>query len=919
MSLPAPVQFKYPWRGYQQRILDELSAHLANDHLHVVAPPGSGKTVLGLEVLCRLGQPALVLAPTLTIRDQWVERFCELFLADATRPVWLSTDLHQPAWLTISTYQALHAACAEPAADAADAGSTKASHTGQRARGPAALVQRLRAQKLGTLVLDEAHHLQNAWWRSLMQVKEQLAPTVVSLTATPPYDVSAVEWERYCDLNGPVDAEITVAELVAAGDLCPHQDYVCFSEPTGTEGQQLQQLHHLLQAEYEALRQDLALGAALASHPALQAPLSHLDWVYGQLPSFAASLILLHSQGQPLHPDQLAVLGVAPTQVPPLTPEWLEKAVQFYLFEDGFEVAHHAHRQALEKRLRQHELLQGKRLTLRFHPQLDQLLGTSLSKLHAIGQIVEFEQAALGPALRLVVLTDYIRREFMPATPTNELPLNRLGVLPVFELLRRQPVPGQRLGVLTGSVVVLPTAALPALQAAAPHQPPLPARPLPYDAAYSLLLPPANRQTEVVGLVTKLFEQGHITTLIGTKALLGEGWDAPCLNTLLLASFVGSFVQSNQMRGRAIRTDPARPAKASHIWHLACLDAYAASGGPDLELLQRRFRVFVGVTLPPRPPALAEGLARLGLPRRAGQLDRVPAPDVPTAEASAAAPPSAQTLNAPTFSHAADRPALVERWRTALKTGSQLVPQLHVRPTVNLPESLPRLRRMSLQRTLAYLLAELGAAVALFASETLTSLLRSLRPGHSWAELLLFLKIAAVTALVVFGRRLWRALRLYLTYRDIGRDVEPIARALLAALRQAGLVQGGADLETVVEPAPDGSVTCYLRGGSTHETSLFLRTLAEVLDPLDNPRYVLERQSTLWQLIAQRDYHAVPEVLGRTKKEAETYARFWRQYVGPCHLLYTRTLEGREQLLQVRGRTLAAALAPRAKPRSRWQ
>ncbi|RFP63353.1 restriction endonuclease subunit R, partial [Hymenobacter lapidiphilus] len=632
IPLPAPVQFKHPWRGYQQRILNELSAHLANDHLHVVAPPGSGKTVLGLEVLCRLNRPALVLAPTLTIRDQWVERFCELFLADAARPAWLSTDLHQPAWLTISTYQALHAACVEPAAEPAskvpattaeDGGDTTGKNkrkTDTKAkskaatRGTAALLRRLRAQQVGTLVLDEAHHLQNAWWRSLMQVKEALAPTVVGLTATPPYDVSAAEWERYCDLNGPVDAEITVAELVAAGDLCPHQDYVCFSEPTGTEGQQLRELFEVLQAEYAALSQDGVLGAALASHPALQAPLSHLDWVYGQLSSFAASLILLHAQGQPPHPDQLAVLGIEAPALPPLTPEWLEKAVAFYLFEEGFDEAHAPHRQALEKRLRQHGLIQGRRVALRFHPQLDQLLSTSLSKLHAIGQIAEFEQVALGNELRLVVLTDYIRRDFMPATATNELPLNQLGVLPIFELLRRHPVPGQRLGVLTGSVVIIPVAALPALHAAAPGLPPLPARPLPYDAAYALLLPPAGRQTELVGLITQLFEQGDITTLIGTKALLGEGWDAPCLNTLVLASFVGSFVQSNQMRGRAIRTNAARPAKASHIWHLACLAPQAPSGGPDLELLRRRFRAFVGVTLPPQAPALAEGLARLGIP-----------------------------------------------------------------------------------------------------------------------------------------------------------------------------------------------------------------------------------------------------------------------------------------------------------------
>ena len=32
------------------------------------------------------------------------------------------------------------------------------------------------------------------------------------------------------------------------------------------------------------------------------------------------------------------------------------------------------------------------------------------------------------------------------------------------------------------------------------------------------------------------------TPLVGTQALLGEGWDAPSVNTLVLASYVGSYM-----------------------------------------------------------------------------------------------------------------------------------------------------------------------------------------------------------------------------------------------------------------------------------------------------------------------------------------------------------------------------------------
>ena len=119
-----------------------------------------------------------------------------------------------------------------------------------------------------------------------------------------------------------------------------------------------------------------------------------------------------------------------------------------------------------------------------------------------------------------------------------------------------------------------------------------------------------HRAVEYVG---KLFEQGKIQILVGTKSLLGEGWDSPCINSLILASFVGSFVLSNQMRGRAIRIDKNDPGKAANIWHLVTVEpeylmkeklseriqAYMAKDDDtlvsyDYEVLQRRFDAFMG-------------------------------------------------------------------------------------------------------------------------------------------------------------------------------------------------------------------------------------------------------------------------------------------------------------------------------------
>ena len=66
-----------------------------------------------------------------------------------------------------------------------------------------------------------------------------------------------------------------------------------------------------------------------------------------------------------------------------------------------------------------------------------------------------------------------------------------------------------------------------------------------------------------------MFNDGLLTVMVGTQALLGEGWDAPSINSLILSSTVSSYMLSNQMRGRAIRIDKKCPDKISNIWHLA--------------------------------------------------------------------------------------------------------------------------------------------------------------------------------------------------------------------------------------------------------------------------------------------------------------------------------------------------------------
>jgi hypothetical protein len=57
-------------------------------------------------------------------------------------------------------------------------------------------------------------------WKTLFAVVESLSnPIIVPLTATPPYDVIQAEWQRYQELCGPIDVEISIPEKIKGSPL----------------------------------------------------------------------------------------------------------------------------------------------------------------------------------------------------------------------------------------------------------------------------------------------------------------------------------------------------------------------------------------------------------------------------------------------------------------------------------------------------------------------------------------------------------------------------------------------------------------------------------------------------------------------------------------------------------------------------
>jgi len=336
-SLSDMMAFRKDWRAYQFRLLNQLDRYLDNKRLHLVAAPGSGKTVLGLEVVRRINKPTLVLAPTITIRDQWVDRLVDLFLPPGVgRPACVSTELRRPAFLTVATYQALHSAYSgEPEVSSqTDENGLSKNHfetqsngddTNNTSKPHLAIPDFLAEANFRALVLDEAHHLRTEWWRTLTSFAEQLqSPTIVALTATPPYDVSPLEWQRYEELCGPVDAEVSVPELVQQGDLCPHQDFVFFSTPTEKEQKVISDFRASVSEFGSRLKSNRAFADAIFSHPWLTAPDQHTEEMLDDPEYLSSMVVYLHAIGREIPSSVITTLGLSHKRIPELNLEWLE-------------------------------------------------------------------------------------------------------------------------------------------------------------------------------------------------------------------------------------------------------------------------------------------------------------------------------------------------------------------------------------------------------------------------------------------------------------------------------------------------------------------------------------------------------------------------------------------------------------------
>ncbi|MBJ7330927.1 MAG: DEAD/DEAH box helicase family protein [Solirubrobacteraceae bacterium] len=903
--MPDRLRFTGTWRHYQELALDAFDRDVAagRTRTHIIAPPGSGKTVLGLEMIARLGQPAVVLAPTATIQAQWPRALQAFAHPDGTNAL---AGTEPGARITCLTYQAicrvddpddaLRALAAErwvaeravaTAAEPAAVATETATWTGEAARrrdreqtrilaglkravargehpeleladllaaGAQERIAALQAAGVRTVVLDECHHLSGLWGYLIRAVVAALGDVhLVGLTATPPDELTEDEHDLYDELLGPVDFFVPTPAVVKDGFLAPYQELAWLTEPLVSERAWL--------AEHDVRFAELVT----ALHDDTESPLSFPAWVIHRMrergredgdaeipwerfqrrrPALArAGVRFLASAGMSLPAG--APRGEAYARQPDLD-DWLvlleDYAMRRLAPDPSPEAA--SRYDAIAAALRELGFQLTRRGLRRGASEVDRLLTSSAAKPLALVEVLGAESDARGPDLRALVLCDSERAsrradDALAGVLDPGAGTAARAVAALADDLRTAPlrpllVSGRGLRCVTGDADAL----LAALAAAAPELTGWRAEPG-EDELMRLLADGAGwTSRRWVALATGLLHDGVTQAIVGTRGLLGEGWDAPTVNCLVDLTVATTGVSVRQMRGRSLRLDPERPEKIASNWDVVCVAPGLARGEADYRRFVRRH-------------------AHLLAPAEDGAIEAGPS-HVHPALGPFGPPPADEfaEINAACAGRAADHDAARERWAIGEPYEAVEVATAVVRP---------RRRAAGPERPAL-------TQAPRYAGAGWTNWSAGWRPAHA--------------------RSLF----------PVVPPLDLVARALADAYVALGELRPEAAASLDLEPRTTGHVRCALTAATPEEAGRFARALEQTLSPVEAPRYLVSRAvaipglgrvAAVGRALTGRPtldtvWHAVPDDLGSHKKRAEALHAAWTRWLGPSRLAFTQ-------------------------------
>lgn len=898
------ITFKGQLRPTQADVAKIAQEKLAEGkrRLHIVAPPGSGKTVLGLYLWAEhVRRPALVLSPNSAIQAQWAAR-TELF--DGVHVDAVSTDPKAPALLTSLTYQSLtmpgrnnddldnqalqlwqNRLIEQGQAENPDEAevwledlqrhnndyyqqrlATFRKQVREQFTGSGEVLQtlhqssletlqKLRKQNIGLIILDECHHLLGHWGRVLADAHDLLEqPVVLGLTATPP-DRSGKkphDLQRYDNYFGDIDYEVPVPAVVKDGFLAPYQDLAYFVRPAQDE------LVYIANADDElhAIVEELCSAHDYEDFETLP------DWLFRVLseyrlpigqqvdwqtfarrdPDFAdAARFFLKRQWRSL-PDNVPELvsDLSAQDIPEMTilVPVLDRYVRHRLRRSQNPNDHQLAEQVI-RRLRTLGVQITDSGSQPCASPVGRVMAYSRSKTSALVPILKAEYSVLGERIRACIVADYEKTSAVTSEVEHLLDDEAGGAIAAFKAVLADPVTDELDPILvTGSSVLVDDDLAEAFDREAQHWL--------QQNAYTVELSFGEEEgfhmisgkgsdwspRVYVEMITELFQRGLTKCLVGTRGLLGEGWDANKINVLVDLTTVTTSMTVNQLRGRSIRLDPQEPEKLANNWDVVCIAPEFSKGLDDYKRFIGKHKTLYGIT---DDGAIEKGVGHV----HAAFTELKPE----------GLEDSVNVLNEDMLARVDQRAEVRQRWRIGEPYQDKPIRALEVRPIKAAGGS---------------------GGFPPFANA-----------GEAWNANSLTLAVG---------------------------------ETILAALQQAQLISQSAPIQ--IGSRAGGYVRTFLDNADEKDNELFVQALHEALGPLQRPRYVIPRyvdqitdtflSSLLPQIIGkyfqkrQRErvmLHAVPSTLAKNKELVAIYQQHWNDKVSPGEAVYAHHGSG-EQLVE---------------------
>ena len=858
------VQFKGTFRDYQQKVLDNSNKYLKNKKIHIVAAPGSGKTILGLELISRLKEPALIFSPTITIKNQWKSRFDMFVENEEELDSLFSLNLKKPLLLTSTTYQSLHSAMNKLKTTTEDAEGDDENFEEEKIENfeNFDLIKTVKKCGIKTICLDEAHHLRNEWHKALVEFLGTLGNdiNIIALTATPPYDSDDGEWNKYISLCGEIDQEVLVPELVQKKNLCKHQDFVYCNFPTEKEievAKQYQEKTNLAIktiAESEQFQNILNLSVNIFKNDK--------DKFLEYLPMFSGAYLIAENFEIPLDSNVSKYLKNNTsygTYSLANVLKWINdlKSNSAFYGQEYYE--------SFELILKEHDLISKNKIYLGSNPKINKEIMTSQSKMQSILEIIKHEKENLKDNLRMLILTDFIKRAGLKSVGT-ENKIDNISVVSIFEYARREN-PETNIAVLCGTLIIIRNNILKEFEATCQkYGCKYTSKPLQNTDYVECVFNGVNNKSKV-NIITELFQAGHIQIVVGTKSLLGEGWDSPNINSLIFASFVGSFMLSNQVRGRAIRIDNNQPNKISNIWHLVTVMPNENSSSEeicsynltDYQTLERRFKTFLAPNY--ETNEIEYGIERCQIPLTFNQENLT-------------------EYNERILSLAADRENTSKSWDIALGNEpceviqGNFVKAKSKAPFIGLYDFLKPAFKFSL------------FAVVLM----LINLIIKFQP----------FKILSIT-IVSIGLAFLILKQIYFSRntRNLKCLIKTLSKAVLKSLKKDDIINFGAKVN--IKPVQnDKSCLFYslTKTENKEQSNIFLKAMQEILGPVQDPRYILVKKGSISNKF--RLSICVPKIIGSNKEKVNYFKHNLSKKLGLYLSFYTRTDDGFKVLQKIK-------------------